>query len=108
MSGETWDGKTGLLRQVLADTADARVEVAELGVRVDGLASDHRELNERVQANYASLHEGLADATAQLRWIRAWSAAACVLVPGSIVGTVGLVAYLLSKIPPAAWASIMK
>lgn len=104
MSAEAWDGKTGLLRQVLADTAQARAEVAVLGERVDGMASDHRELKDEVRDNYASLHKSLAENTRQLRFIHAWAAGAGI----GVVGTAVAIAYLLSKIPPTAWASLLK
>lgn len=98
---EDFNGKTGMLRAIERD-------VAIVSTKVKTIESDHRELRDELKTELASVHEQLRHHGSELRLILIWSKAAAVLVPTSIGGTVAVVAYLLSKVPVEAWASLLK
>lgn len=107
-----FDGsKTGLIRQLVADTGDMREEVAEVRTKVGAIESDHRELRDELRQELANVRAVLEHHTTELHRILIWAAAAAVLVPTAIGGTGAAFLFVLSKfskIPPEAWASLLK
>lgn len=102
------DDKTGMLRQLVNDSADTRANVAALGTKVKGIESDHRELRDELRTELASVHDQLKQQGSDIRLILTWAKIAPALVSGSVVATAAVFAYLLSKVPPEMWALLVK
>lgn len=76
--------------------------VAVVDERVANMARVGDERARKISERVAALEKGAGEAKTRLTWVAAWAAAAAVLVPG----TLGVVAWLLAKVPPSAWSAL--